>query len=121
MRLSVIQRKLVEEKLGGMRNLISSIAELIRKSSQYKVWREFVFKRDDFTCQLCTERGGKLNADHIKQFALILLENDVKTFEDALNCAALWDTTNGRTLCEACHKKTPTFARKIYQTNLQSS
>jgi 5-methylcytosine-specific restriction endonuclease McrA len=77
---------------------------LFRQSLEYKEWRKSVMIRDDFTCQLCGQRGGKLHADHIKPFALypklrLVLEN-------------------GRTLCVSCHyihganwgKKVPTWA-----------
>jgi hypothetical protein len=34
-------------------------------SEIWKKIRESVFKRDDYTCQYCGERGGKLECDHI--------------------------------------------------------
>lgn len=111
--LSDIQRKLVEEKLGEIRSYITSLDKVIRNSVMYKIWRECVFKRDNYTCQDCRVRSGILRADHIKQFATILIENDVKTFEDALNCVTLWDIRNGKTLCDACHYKTPTYGRQV--------
>ena len=42
----------------------------IRKSLEYKLWRTAVFERDNYTCIWCNQRGGELNADHIKPFAL---------------------------------------------------
>ena len=57
---------------------------------EYKQWRYEVFKRDNFTCQLCSEKGGKLNADHIKPWS---------KFPDLR-----YDLNNGRTLCAQCHR-----------------
>ena len=37
-----------------------------RNAPEYKLWRLSVLERDDFTCQECKERGGRLNAHHIK-------------------------------------------------------
>jgi len=42
---------------------------LDRQSLPYKQWRTAVFQRDDFTCQLCNVRGGKLSAHHIKEYS----------------------------------------------------
>lgn len=70
-----------------------------RKSYQYKLWRTYVFERDDYTCQSCGCRGGKLCADHIKPFSLF---PDLRT-----------DVDNGRTLCHTCHYKTPTYGAKM--------
>ena len=71
---------------------------LIRMSLDYRLWRSAVFLRDNYTCQLCGQVGGKLNADHIKKFA------DYPELRFIVN--------NGRTLCEGCHKKTKTFGNK---------
>ena len=40
-----------------------------RNSPRYREWRTAVFVRDGYTCQHCGQRGGKLNAHHIKPFA----------------------------------------------------
>lgn len=41
----------------------------IRESLDYTLWREKVFKRDDFTCQKYKTKGGKLRAHHISNFS----------------------------------------------------
>jgi hypothetical protein len=69
----------------------------IRHSTEYREWRSAIFRRDDYTCQECGIRGARLNADHIKPFAL---------FKDLR-----FDIENGRTLCEPCHKETETYGR----------
>lgn len=72
----------------------------IRHSHEYKQWRKAVFERDNYTCQDCkarSEQGKKvvLNADHKLPFAL---------FPELR-----FNVSNGRTLCEPCHAKTPTY------------
>jgi hypothetical protein len=71
----------------------------IRASLEYRIWREAVFARDNWTCVECGERGGKLNADHIKPFSLF------PELRFAID--------NGRTLCLACHRNTETWGRRI--------
>ena len=66
-------------------------AKVIRNSGDYSEWRTAVFERDDYTCQICGQHGGKLNAHHIERFA----DNPDKRL----------DIDNGITLCEKCHKK----------------
>lgn len=100
----------------GLHNLYRGITELkalLRQTSRYKQWRESVFIRDGFKCQFCGAIG-EINADHIKPFAVILVENNVRTFEDAMNCFELWNMENGQTLCVLCHKKTETYGRFVH-------
>lgn len=62
-----------------------------RRTKEYKEWRMNVFSRDRFTCVICGQVGGTLNAHHIKPFA------EYPDFR--------LDVDNGVTLCESCHKK----------------
>ena len=90
----------------------TEISKLIRSCVQYKLWRSDIFERDKFTCQDCGASGCQLNADHIKPFSIVLQENSIKTMKQAIACEELWDTNNGRTLCEPCHKQTSTYGNK---------
>lgn len=67
----------------------------IYKSLEYRLWRESVFERDNWTCVWCKIRGGELHADHIKPFA----------YFPELRFAI----DNGRTLCKPCHLTTDTW------------
>ena len=84
---------------------ITSWQNIIRHSLKYKKFRTKVFKRDNYICQICGQRGGKLNADHIKPFSLYP--------------ELRFEMSNMRTVCEECHRKLPTFAGRIknYVTN----
>jgi len=95
---------------GGVTNL----QHRIRNSSKYKKWREYIFQRDNWTCQFTNQVGGKLIADHIKPFALILEENNIKTFQEAMNCDSLWNYNNGRTITKKSHENTDTYGWKTY-------
>lgn len=89
---------------------ISSLYRRIRKMTKYTEWRMACFERDDFVCQKCGKRGsGDLNVDHIKPLALIVEEYNLKTTYQAQGCRELWETANGRTLCEPCHRNTDTW------------
>jgi hypothetical protein len=66
---------------------------------EYRLWRQAVFNRDSYTCQLCGKVGRELHADHIKPYSL---------FPELR-----FDVDNGRTLCSICHKGTDTFAWKM--------
>lgn len=94
-------------------SLRSNIKKIIRGCFEYRRWRSDVFTRDDFTCQFCGIRGGKLEADHFpKQFSDILDEYAIKNISDATSCIELWNINNGRTLCHECHVKTDNYLKK---------
>lgn len=82
---------------------ITPLHEQIRKSDRYKKWRLSVFKKDSFVCQDCGQAHKNLNAHHLKEFTLILQENNITTIEQALQCQELWNVENGITLCGDCH------------------
>lgn len=73
----------------------------LRGQVEYKLWRQAVFARDDWTCQTCFIKGGKLEADHIKPWSLY----------PALRYAI----DNGRTLCISCHRQTDTWGARIFR------
>lgn len=66
--------------------------DTLRHRREYKDWRTSVYERDDYTCQCCGVRGGRLNAHHINQFA------DYPELR--------YDVNNGITLCVKCHDST---------------
>ncbi len=93
-----------KEKNHLWRGGITPINKKIRQSLEYKLWRESVFKRDNYTCIWCGDgKGGNLNADHIKPFALF---PELRFVID-----------NGRTLCVDCHKKTDTYLNRWHNQN----
>jgi 5-methylcytosine-specific restriction endonuclease McrA len=73
----------------------TSERERLRRSWEYRQWRQAVYKRDDYTCQECGVKGVKINADHIKPWSLYP--------------ELRFDINNGRVLCVPCHKKTPSY------------
>lgn len=86
----------------------------IRHDWRSNQWREGVFKRDNYQCVTGGKKhGSKLNADHIKPFSVIVLENKITSLEMAIKCKELWDIKNGRTLCVPCHKETDTFGGRL--------
>ncbi len=85
---------------------ISPLRVRLYQCFQHRQWRSDIFTRDNFTCQWCFKRGVRLNAHHIKSFKQIREENQITTYEQALNCEEMWNINNGITLCEECHNKT---------------
>lgn len=63
---------------------------IIRRSIEYRLWRESVYARDNWTCQKCKDNHGKnLVAHHINNFAQ---HPELRFAID-----------NGITLCAKCH------------------
>lgn len=89
------KRRVAEGRHNWYKGGVTPIHKAIRKSIEFKLWREAVFRRDDYRCLDCGERGGELHPDHIQPFA----EYPRLRF----------DIYNGRTLCAYCHKQTLTW------------
>ena len=62
-----------------------------RKYEEYYKWRLEVYRRDNFTCQICQSNSKGINAHHIESY---------KTNKEKRT-----DIDNGITLCVPCHKE----------------
>lgn len=67
-------------------------------SPYYANWRSKVFERDNHTCQGCGERGGYLEAHHIKSWSRFP--------------KLRFKVGNGLALCKKCHEKTDNYKNK---------
>lgn len=86
------------EKCYNWKGGISKYYEAIYRTFEYRLWRQQVFERDNFICQHCGQRGGKIIAHHIKakhEYPLLIFVVD-----------------NGVTLCDFCHRKTHNYGNK---------
>ena len=68
-------------------------------------WGSKVFKRDNYICRACKNRGGSLVAHHIIPLQYIKEYFNINNIEDAKKCEILYDISNGVTLCGSCHKE----------------
>jgi hypothetical protein len=74
------------------RKLVHKIDEskVWRSRIEYRLWREAVFARDNWTCQNCGQRGKELHPHHTQNFS------QFQELRFAID--------NGITLCKNCHK-----------------
>jgi 5-methylcytosine-specific restriction endonuclease McrA len=107
-RNKITNRTRTREKHPMWKGGVSKIDKSIREMPEYKVWRTSCFERDNWTCQTCHNRGY-VTVHHIKSFSSILKQYEIKTTLMAVDCDELWDTKNGVTLCEECHKLTDNY------------
>lgn len=71
----------------------------LRRTVKYREFRNSVYKRDNYTCQKCNQRGGRLQVHHIKSWA---------------NYPELrFSIDNGQTLCISCHIQTDSYAKSL--------
>ena len=72
----------------------------IRAGNEFRLWREAIFARDNWTCQKCEKRGIKLQSHHIRNF------NKYPDLRFAID--------NGIAFCENCHRE---FHKQYGHTN----
>ena len=71
---------------------ISSEDKKVRQTLEYEIWRQEVYKKDNWTCRLCGKKCKKdIIAHHLKLFSV---------FPELR-----FSVDNGITLCRSCHKK----------------
>lgn len=80
------------EKAGGWKGGTTAEYNRLRRTKPYKDWRESVFARDNWTCQKCATRGGRLHPHHVKSWS---------QFPELR-----FEVENGTTLCVNCHYHT---------------
>lgn len=94
--------------------------KLIRSSSKYVKWRNFVINRDGGKCVECGSVKN-LHVDHVIPMAAIMFKHNINNKEQAYGCEELWDINNGRVLCRMCHVSTETYGSSwYYKRHVQS-
>jgi len=92
------------EKAPGWKGGLTRVQKLIRDHlSKATNWTQEVFARDDYCCQRCIKRGGRLQAHHIVKLSAIIIQYGIKSLEDVDKCGLLFDLSNGVCLCKGCH------------------
>jgi hypothetical protein len=84
-----LKRDLVKRVHWNYKGGITTVNRRIRNSTKIKYWRKYVLKRDNYTCQNCFKKDGRLHVHHIKSFANF---PELRT-----------EISNGVTLCKPCH------------------
>jgi 5-methylcytosine-specific restriction endonuclease McrA len=66
------------------------------RNLNYRLWREKVFKRDNYTCQDCGLHSGNGKA-------MFLIPHHIKSY--TYYPELRYEVSNGKTLCKDCHNK----------------
>lgn len=82
---------------------ITPIMDALRKSPEYIQWRLIVYKKDNYTCQMCGQKHIDIIAHHIKSFA---------DYEEVR-----FEPSNGKVLCRSCHLKLHNDKRRVTMFN----
>jgi hypothetical protein len=94
------------EKLRGERHYrwrggANSFNLSIRQMEENRRWMLAVRERDG-QCLQCGAREN-LESHHKTELAKLIERFGIKSRDDARTCVALWDISNGETLCQLCH------------------
>jgi len=105
-RQSVAQRKRFDIETSWNKGLGNGIKNSRHNELEWRKhcdWRKKIFERDDYMCQTCGERGGELEADHIKMWTLYP--------------NLRYEINNGQTLCKKCHQIKTSQELSVYWKN----
>lgn len=83
-------RRIGKEHPSYNSNLTDKERMSTRDYPKYNEWRAAIYKRDNYTCQICKQEGGSLNAHHLESY------NSNKILRTTVS--------NGVCLCKQCHK-----------------
>jgi 5-methylcytosine-specific restriction endonuclease McrA len=100
-KISISRRGLYRER--------QTVNKQVRRYWRVNEWRNFVFERDKYICQMCGAHNYsglgtsiKLHAHHIRHLSDIIGN---MSFSEAVKNPELYDINNGITLCLNCHKQ----------------
>lgn len=79
----------------------SRLNAAIRRLTENRKWMEAVRARDG-KCMVCGSVEN-LESHHITPLADLVTTNEITNREQARECSALWDLSNGITVCRPCH------------------
>lgn len=74
------------------KDTITDFERINRRNSEItkiKIWRDSIFERDNYTCDICKSTGGKIQAHHLNGWSYFKEER--------------FNLENGITLCKKCH------------------
>ncbi|GAB3883397.1 HNH endonuclease [Spirosoma agri] len=94
----------------------TALVRYIRRLDEYQEWKRSVFIRDRFTCQVCGKRNGRkiiIEAHHIRELSTLVKTHAITSVDEAIACPALWQISNGQTLCRTCHEQTDSFPKNF--------
>ena len=102
------KRKQRDERIKQRKGYEFSGMPEIRRSPEYRLWRQRILDRDGDECVGCGAQTH-LEVDHIVPFSWLFMEWQLDHAVD------LFRTDNGRVLCHNCHKSTRYHATKVFQ------
>lgn len=92
-----MKNKLTKEEAKLSRKEFKKLCGQIRRSDKYKIWKNKVLRRDKLNIKYP-------NVHHKKSFTQILIDNEVKSLDDATKCKELWELDNGITISRGEHR-----------------
>lgn len=90
----------------------------IRGCAKMETWQKVVTLVYNNKCARCFSQD-QLHVHHLHPLRSIVLEENVRTLEDADKCARLWDLENGILLCKQCHREIHQEYHEVDRTMFQ--